>query len=143
IQAEISPELTGVGYIIGPRIAGFLFGGGVLSWFALIPAIKFFGSGFTNPIFPANKIIADMSASEIRSNYIYYIGAGAVTAAGLISLGRSLPTIWSALVAGLRDVRGAGGTGTRRTERDLPMTVVVGGAVACAIAMVVLPQIHI
>ena len=86
IQAEISPELTGVGYIIGPRIAGYLFGGGVLAWFALIPAIKFFGSGFTTPIFPANKLIADMSASELRSNYIYYIGAGAVTAAGLISL---------------------------------------------------------
>src|SRR5437899_854480 len=73
IQAEISPELTGVGYIIGPRIAGYLFGGGVLAWFALIPAIKFFGSGFTTPIFPVNKLIADMSASEIRSNYIYYI----------------------------------------------------------------------
>ena len=113
IQAEISPELTGVGYIIGPRIAGYLFGGGVLAWFALIPAIKFFGSGFTTPIFPANKLIADMSASEIRSNYIYYIGAGAVTAAGLISLGRTLPTIWQALVAGLRDFRGSG-SATRR-----------------------------
>ncbi|MDB4877194.1 MAG: peptide transporter [Gemmatimonadetes bacterium] len=144
IQAEISPELTGVGYIIGPRVAGYLFGGGVLSWFALIPAIKFFGSGFTTAIFPANKLIADMSASEIRSNYIYYIGAGAVTAAGLISLGRTMPTIWQALVAGLKDFRGAGdGDNTRRTERDLPMIVVVGGALACGIAMVVLPQIHI
>jgi uncharacterized oligopeptide transporter (OPT) family protein len=144
IQAEISPELTGVGYIIGPRIAGYLFGGGVLSFFALIPAIKFFGSGFTTAIFPANKLIADMSASEIRSNYIYYIGAGAVTAAGLISLARTVPTIWQALVAGLKDFRGASvGDTTRRTERDLPMIVVVGGALACGIAMVVLPQIHI
>jgi len=144
IQAEISPELTGVGFIIGPRIAGYLFGGGVLAWFALIPAIKFFGSGFTTPIFPAGKLIADMSASEIRSNYIYYIGAGAVTAAGLISLGRTLPTIWQALVAGLRDF-GATGAGdeTRRTERDMPMIVVVAGAALCGIAMVVLPQIHI
>ncbi len=144
IQAEISPELTGVGYIIGPRIAGYLFGGGVLAWFALIPAIKFFGSGFTAPIFPANKLIADMSASEIRSNYIYYIGAGAVTAAGLISLARTLPTIWQALVAGLQDFKGGGATSrTRRTERDMPMTVVIGGAALCALAMVVLPQIHI
>src|SRR5437899_141199 len=144
IQAEISPELTGVGYIIGPRIAGYLFGGGVLAWFALIPAIKFFGSGFTTPIFPVNKLIADMSASEIRSNYIYYIGAGAVTAAGLISLARTLPTIWQALVAGLQDFRGTGTSErTRRTERDMPMSVVLGGAVLCAIAMVVLPQIHI
>jgi putative OPT family oligopeptide transporter len=144
IQAEISPELTGVGFIIGPRIAGYLFGGGVLAWFALIPAIKFFGSGFTTPIFPAGKLIADMSASEIRSNYIYYIGAGAVTAAGLISLGRTLPTIWQALVAGLRDFSARGeGNQTRRTERDLPMIVVVAGAALCGIAMVVLPQIHI
>lgn len=144
IQAEISPELTGVGYIIGPRIAGYLFGGGVLAWFALIPAIKFFGSGFASPIFPANKLIADMSASEVRSNYIYYIGAGAVTAAGLISLARTLPTIWQALVAGLRDVRGGGAASrTRRTERDMPMTVVLGGAALCAAAMVLLPQIHI
>ena len=144
IQAEISPELTGVGYIIGPRIAGYLFGGGVLSWFALIPAIKFFGSGFAAPIFPANKLIADMSASEVRSNYIYYIGAGAVTAAGLISLGRTLPTIWQALVSGLKDFRGtAGGAQTERTERDMPMSVVVVGAALCGIAMVVLPQIHI
>ena len=144
IQAEISPELTGVGYIIGPRIAGYLFGGGVISWFALIPSIKFFGSGFTTAIFPANKLIADMTASEIRSNYIYYIGAGAVTAAGIISLARSLPTIWHALVAGLRDFRGsASGDEVARTERDLPMSVVVVGALLCGIAMVVLPQIHI
>jgi len=144
IQAEISPELTGVGFIIGPRVAGYLFGGGVLAWFALIPAIKFFGSGFTTPIFPAGKLIADMSASDIRSNYIYYIGAGAVTAAGLISLGRTLPTIWQALVAGLRDFGGRGqGNHARRTERDMPMIVVVVGAALCGIAMVVLPQIHI
>ncbi|HEY4130780.1 MAG TPA: oligopeptide transporter, OPT family, partial [Gemmatimonadaceae bacterium] len=144
IQAEISPELTGVGFIIGPRIAGYLFGGGVLAWFALIPAIKFFGSGFTTPIFPANKLIADMSASDVRSNYIYYIGAGAVTAAGLISLARTLPTIWQALVAGLGDFKGTNNADrTRRTERDMPMTVVLGGALFATVAMVVLPQIHI
>jgi uncharacterized oligopeptide transporter (OPT) family protein len=85
-----------------------------------------------------------MSASEIRSNYIYYLGAGAVTSAGLISLGRTLPTIWHALIAGLRDFSARGeGNQTRRTERDMPMIVVVAGAVLCGIAMVVLPQIHI
>ena len=144
IQAEISPELTGVGYIIGPRIAGYLFGGGFLAFFALIPAIKFFGSGFASPIFPATTLIADMSASDIRANYIYYIGAGAVTAAGLISLGRTIPTIWQALVAGLKDFRSVhAGAQTRRTERDMPMSVVVIGTVLCGVAMVVLPQIHI
>src|SRR5471030_579241 len=74
IQAEISPELTGVGYIIGPRIAGYLFAGGVLSFFVLIPAIKLFGEGLTAPIFPANVLIRDMSAMQVRANYVYYMG---------------------------------------------------------------------
>jgi putative OPT family oligopeptide transporter len=144
IQAEISPELTGVGYIIGPRISGYLFGGGVLSFFVLAPAIKFFGSALTTPVAPATKLIADMSAMDIRANYIYYIGAGGVTAAGLISLARSMPTIVQALFGGLRDVRGGeGAADTRRTQRDLPMSIVLVGTLVIAIAMVLLPQIHI
>jgi putative OPT family oligopeptide transporter len=144
IQAEISPELTGVGYIIGPRIAGYLFAGGMLSFFCLIPAIKLFGAGLAEPIFPASILIKDMTAMQVRSNYVFYIGAGAVTAAGLISLARSLPTIWSALVAGLGDFRGVkSGDNVPRTDRDLPMGVVIVGAVVCLVAMVVLPQIGI
>ncbi|HUQ44995.1 MAG TPA: oligopeptide transporter, OPT family [Gemmatimonadaceae bacterium] len=144
IQAEISPELTGVGYIIGPRIAGFLFAGGVLSYFCLIPAIKLFGAGLTEPIFPATILIKDMTAGQVRSNYVFYIGAGAVTAAGLISLAKGLPTIWGALVAGLGDFRGTkSGEGTARTDRDLPMSVVLFGTLSCLAAMVFLPQIGI
>ncbi len=144
IQSEISPELTGVGYIIGPRIAGYLFAGGLLSFFCLIPAIKLFGAGLTAPIFPASMLIKDMTAMQVRSNYVFYIGAGAVTAAGLISLGRTLPTIWSALVSGLGDFRGVkSGDDVPRTDRDLPMGVVIVGTVLCLIAMVVLPQIGI
>jgi putative OPT family oligopeptide transporter len=144
IQAEISPELTGVGYIIGPRIAGYLFAGGVLSFFCLIPAIKLFGAGLAEPIFPATILIKDMTAAQVRSNYVFYIGAGAVTAAGIISLGKGLPTIWSALLAGLGDFRGAKrDEGVARTERDLPMGVVMLGTLLCLVAMVVLPQIGI
>jgi putative OPT family oligopeptide transporter len=144
MQAEISPELTGVGYIIGPRIAGYLFAGGMLSFFCLIPAIKLFGAGLAEPIFPASILIKDMTAMQVRSNYVFYIGAGAVTAAGLISLARTLPTIWSALVAGLGDLRGSkADAAVARTDRDLPMGVVLVGALACLAAMVVLPQIGI
>ncbi|MEO8619852.1 MAG: oligopeptide transporter, OPT family, partial [bacterium] len=144
IQAEISPELTGVGYIIGPRIAGYLFGGGLLSFFVLIPAIKLFGAGLSEPIFPATQLIRDMNAMDVRGKYVYYIGAGAVTAAGLISLARTLPTIWSSLVSGLGDFRGVKtGDDVPRTDRDLPMGVVVVGALLCLVAMVVLPQIGI
>ena len=144
IRAEISPELTGVGYIIGPRVGGYLFAGGMLSFFVLIPAIKLFGAGLTAPIFPATILIADMTPMQVRANYVFYIGAGAVTAAGLISLGRALPMIAQAMVAGFGDIRGTGGTGTvLRTERELPMVYVVGGVVVLTAAMVLLPQIGI
>ena len=144
ISAEVSPELLGVGYIIGPRIAGYLFAGGMLSFFCLIPAIKLFGAGLASPIFPATKLIGDMNAMEVRANYVYYIGAGAVTCAGLISLGRGLPTIWGALKSGLGDFTGArSGENVPRTERDLPMGLVLVGVLLCLVAMVVLPQIGI
>ena len=144
IQAEVSPELTGVGYIIGPRIAGYLFAGGVLSFFCLIPAIKLFGAGLAEPIFPATALIRDMSAMDVRGKYVYYIGAGAVTCAGLISLARGLPTIWGALVSGLGDFRGAKSDEiVARTDRDLPMGVVLVGTLLCLAAMVLLPQIGI
>ncbi|MEP6692885.1 MAG: oligopeptide transporter, OPT family, partial [Gemmatimonadaceae bacterium] len=145
IRSEISPELTGVGYIIGPRIAGYLFAGGCLSFFVLIPAIKFFGGGLTTVIAPATTLISGMDAMAIRANYVYYIGAGAVTAAGLISLLRTLPTIVRAIAGGIGDVRSAvaGGSGVRRTQRDLPIGLVLGMVVILAIAMIVLPQIGI
>ena len=76
ISAEVSPELMGVGYIIGPRIAGYLFAGGTLAYLVLIPAIKLFGSGLTKPIFAETKLIADMSPGEVRANFVFYIGAG-------------------------------------------------------------------
>ena len=147
MRAEISPELTGVGYIIGPKISGYLFAGGVLSFFVLIPAIKLFGAGLTSPIFPSvQALIADMDPMTIRANYVYYIGAGAVTAAGIISLVKAMPTIWQALVGGLGGFRSTGdvsGDATIRTQRDLPMTVVIVGVVLAMLAMVILPQIGI
>ena len=149
MQVEVSPELTGVGYIIGPKVASYLFGGGLIAYFVLIPAIKLFGAGLTAPMFPAIVPISEMSAAQVRSNYVFYIGAGAVTAAGLINLARVLPTIVRALVAGLGGVtRGSTGRTTAdglvpRTMQDLPMSVVVIGVVLCIVAMVLLPQIGI
>ena len=145
IRAEISPELTGVGYIVGTRIAGYLFAGGCLSYFVLIPAIKLFGGGLTAPVFPADQLIADMDATAVRANYVFYIGAGAVTAAGIISLARALPTIARALAGGLRQFRSgaAEASRARRTDRDLSLGLVLGGAVVLTAAMVVLPQIGI
>jgi putative OPT family oligopeptide transporter len=144
IQMEISPELAGVGYIIGPKIAGYLFGGGLLSYFVLIPAIKLFGEGLTAPIFPGTVPISEMGPAQVRGNYVFYIGAGAVTAAGLISLARSVPTIWSALRAGLGDIRGTkGSAGTARTARDLPMGFVLAGTLALVLVTAFVPPLGI
>src|SRR5687768_8644684 len=120
IHLENNPALLGVGYIIGPYISAIMLGGGVLSYLILIPLIKFFGEGLTSPLAPAvGGKIADMSPGQIRGEYILYIGAGAVTAAGIISLGRSLPTIWHGLKSGLADLRGsstASAEGVDRTD---------------------------
>jgi len=95
VAVEISPELLGVGYIIGPAIAGLMAGGGVLAYLVLIPMIKYFGAGLAGPLAPGTKLISAMSPGDVRGAYVLYIGAGAVAAAGIISLFRSLPVIWS------------------------------------------------
>ena len=145
ISAEVSPELLGVGYIIGPRIAGYLFAGGCLAYLVLIPAIKLFGSGLTQPIFAESKLISEMSPGEVRANFVFYIGAGAVAAAGIIALIRSLPTIVSAFRSGFQDLRGSlGSTASRlRTDIDLPIWVTPVGAVLLALVLTFLPQLAV
>lgn len=135
LAAEISPELLGVGYIIGPRIAAAMAGGGVLAYMVLIPMIQFFGSVSGVIIPPGKTPISGMSASDIRSAYILYIGAGAVTAGGLISLARALPTIWRSLGAGLADLGvkrdpQAPTTEVLRTDRDISLKWVAIGVLA-------------
>jgi putative OPT family oligopeptide transporter len=145
ISAEVSPELLGVGYIIGPRIAGYLFSGGCLAYLVLIPAIKLFGSGLTRPIFAETKLIADMSPGEVRANFVFYIGAGAVASAGIIALLRALPTIIGAFRSGFQDLRGSvGGAAARlRTDLDLPVWITPVGAIALALLLTALPQLAV
>ncbi|MEO8260209.1 MAG: oligopeptide transporter, OPT family, partial [Acidobacteriota bacterium] len=144
VAAEISPELLGVGYIIGPRIASTMCAGGVLAYLVLIPAIKFFGSGLPTALAPGTVPIGEMGPDDIRGAYVLYIGAGAVAAGGIISLLRSLPTIWSSLLEGLKDFRGgaAAHTSRLRTERDLSMKVVVFGSLALIVAIMLAPALH-
>jgi len=140
VAAEISPELLGVGYIIGPRIASIMCAGGVLAYLVLIPAIKFFGRA-AGVVPPGTMPIADMAPDEVRGAYVLYIGAGAVAAGGIISLVRSLPTIWQGLRGGLADLqRQRAATAARarlRTDQDLSLKVVAGGCVAL-VAMIML-----
>ncbi len=144
INGEITPELLGVGYIIGPKIAGVMVAGGVLSWLVLIPLITVIGSGLPAPFPPETvKLIADMSPSEIWSRYIRYIGAGAVTFGGIITLIKTLPTIVSAFrdsMADLRQNRSGNNTEKSRTEKDLPLTWVLIGSVVLVVLMSVLPN---
>jgi len=146
VGAEISPELLGVGYIIGPRIASVMCAGGVLAYLLLIPLIRFFGDAIGDaPLAPGRIPIADMSHGQIRDAYVLYIGAGAVAAGGLISLARALPTIWSGLRSGLRDMRAARGAqagATLRTDQDLSMRWVLIGIFALVIAIVAFPQLE-
>ncbi len=134
VSVEVSPELLGVGYIIGPRIAAIMCAGGVLAYLVLIPMIKFFGAALAAPLAPeATALIKDMSPGAIRNAYVLYIGAGAVAAGGIISVFRSLPIIWHGIRGGLRDLsstKTAEAAATPRTDRDLSMKIVLIGIVA-------------
>ncbi|HEX8774315.1 MAG TPA: oligopeptide transporter, OPT family [Pyrinomonadaceae bacterium] len=143
VAANITPDLLGVGYIIGPRVASMMVGGGFLSALVLVPIIKFFGAGYTEPLFPVTgggPLISSMSAGQVQDLYIRYIAAGAVAAGGIISLVRSLPMIVGAFVSTIggfgEGKRGTGrGASVPRTERDMPMTFVLGGIVILAFAI--------
>jgi len=142
VSGEITPEYLGVGYIIGPRIAGVLVAGGVLSYLVLIPLITFIGDMLPDILKPGAGLIKDMSPSQIRLGYVRYIGAGAVAAAGLITLIRTLPTIISAFresFKSLKDIKA--GIAPSRLERDIPITYVIVGSLALVLIVALLPQL--
>ncbi|UPT72881.1 MAG: oligopeptide transporter, OPT family [Elusimicrobiota bacterium] len=145
IAGEVSPELVGVGYIIGTRISCVMVAGGILASWVLIPAIKLFGDGLTEPLFPATKLIRDMSPAEVWKSYILYIGAGAVAAGGIISLFQALPTIYASLKSGLKDIMAGGGklasSVKSRHEDDLPNWVVVAGSAILILVIAATPSL--
>lgn len=145
VSAEVSPELLGVGYIIGLRTAAIMVAGGVLSSFVLIPMIALFGGNLTEPLFPAKTLIKDMSIHDIWRNYVLYIGAGAVAAGGIISLFQSLPTIVHGAKSGLASVFGDKSKEEvkDRTQDDLPFSFVVIGTVVMVVALWFAPALHI
>jgi uncharacterized oligopeptide transporter (OPT) family protein len=147
LSMEISPELLGVGYIIGPRVAGITFAGGVLSFLVLIPMIRFFGEGMTTPLLsPEGTLIRDMGPDEIHRAYVLYIGAGAVAAGGLISLIRSMPSIVEAFRRSVRTFlasRKGAVVDVPRTEQDLPISVVVGGSALLVVLIWLSPPLHV
>jgi putative OPT family oligopeptide transporter len=151
LNIDISPEYLGVGYVIGPRIAGTMFAGGVLSWLVLLPLLSILGAYITVPFPPihpnfANNpatgqpfLISEMGPGQLWSAYIRYIGAGAVLASGLLTLGRTMPTIVSSAVEGLRGFGGTSGAAPLRTERELSMKTVLVGTLAIALFLTLAP----
>ncbi len=142
-RAAITSEYLGVGYIIGPRVSGILFAGGIISWLVIMPAIKFYGQlSHDVPIYPSTIPIPLMSPDDIWKSYIRPMAAGAVAAAGLITLLRTMPTIISALRSGLKDVRAEGAgqaISSSRIDLEVPMrTVVIGSIVIVAMIWVLL-----
>jgi putative OPT family oligopeptide transporter len=144
VGVEVNPALLGVGYVIGPRIASIMCAGGVLAYLVLIPTIAYFGGGETTPAIPPGTTpIRGMSPNAIRGDYILYIGAGAVAAGGIISLFRSLPTIWHGLKGGLSDLRGGQEASARtpRTDQDISMKYVLAGIIALIAMIMAFPQL--
>lgn len=139
---DVLPALTGVGYICGLKISSYIFAGGILGWFVLIPLITLFG--IDNLIVPGTAAISELGPSGIWSSYIRYIGAGAVAAGGIISLVKSLPMIIKTFSKAIKGL-GKGNTGntTLRTERDLPMQVVLAGSLVIALIIWILPSIPV
>ncbi len=146
VSVEISPELLGVGYIIGFRIASIMGAGGVLSYLVLIPMIKFFGESLPAPLAPGTMLIADMTPDDIRGAYVLYIGAGAVATGGLVSMVQAFPAIWHGLKAGFAGFTGKSekiaAADMPRTERDLSTKVVVIGLVVLMALITLAPSLH-
>jgi len=144
VGIDTLPALLGVGYIIGPRIAALMLAGGLLGWLVIIPIIDTFGAGIPYAIFPAQKtLIAYMSPGDIWNSYLRYIGAGAVAAGGLISLIKSLPTIWASFKKAVVKFSAKGGTAELRTDIDLSPKIILPSLLVIALLIWLLPQVKV
>lgn len=142
ISGSFTPELLGVGFIVGPRIAAIMFGGGALAWLVLIPILNLWAGD--QVIYPGTIPVSEMASGEIWSAYVRYIGAGAVGFGGIITLIKSLPTIWESARLGFTQISGqAESKAVPRTDRDIPFKWVIMGSIAAAIAIWLWPGIPV
>ena len=147
VGLEATPALIGVGYILGYRVSAIMVAGGLLSWLGLIPIIAHFGEALTTPMFPQDPntgvLIRQMSAGQIWTNYVRYIGAGAVATAGIVAVIRNLPIMYSSLMASLKGLRSSSTTSASggRLARDLNPALVFGGAGAVVLFLALVPSV--
>lgn len=144
-STEVYPALMGVGYICGPKISSYMFAGGILGWFVLIPAITLFGANTV--LYPGSVTISEIYAADgaggIWSFYIRYIGAGMVAAGGIISLIKSFPLIVMTFSDAMKGMKGGPKQSAKRTDKDINMKFVIGGIAILIIAMWLMPQIPV
>ena len=145
LSAEIYPALISVGYICGARISSYMFAGGLIGWFVLIPAIVIFGKDIT--MYPASVSISELyaggGASAIWSNYIKYIGAGAVSAAGIISLVKTLPLIIATFIGAMKSISKSGSASNERTAQDLDIRLVLGAIAVLILGIWLVPAVPV
>ena len=143
---DLSPALFGVGYILGPRVATIMVGGGLLAWLVIIPGIAIWGESLTAPFYPeTEQLIRDMSPSRIWTRYVRYIGAGAVATAGIITLARTVPVMIESFKIGAGELEqrvAHGATNTiPRTGMDLPLKFVGAALVMIILVMTLFPPV--
>lgn len=141
IGMDVLPALLGVGYICGAKVSSYLLAGGVVGWFVLMPLIAMFGADMT--VFPADVPISQLSADGLWSNYIRYIGAGAVAAGGIMSLVKNLPLIAKTFRQALKGYGSKGKSEDGRLGKDIPMNIVILGVGIMAIAMWLIPAVPV
>lgn len=143
---DLSPALFGVGFILGPRVAAIMVGGGALAWLVIIPILAYWGEGMNTPLYPeAEQLIRDMSPAAIWTRYVRYIGAGAVATAGIITLAKTIPTMLQSFKIGAEQLRNRldakALAAIPRTSRDLPLKTVIIGVVSIVAVMALVPQV--
>ncbi len=145
IGADVLPALLGVGFIIGPTISAYMLGGAVIGWFGLIPLISNIGSMGDIIMYPASVPIKELGYWGIWDNYIRYVGAGAVAFGGVFSLIKSLPLIIQTFKDAMKDYSSGGATqgSGKRTEKDMPLKLVLIGTLVVVLAMMMLPIIPV
>lgn len=146
IGTQIYPAVLSVGYICGPRIASYMFSGGVLSWLVFIPLIVMFGEGIV--MYPEvsrtiGEVFSESGARGIWDSYIRYIGAGALAAGGIISLIRSLPTIIGTFKDAVKSISVKNSNNSERTEKALDMRLVIGSIILLTLLVWLIPVIPV
>jgi putative OPT family oligopeptide transporter len=143
IGANAYPSLIGVGYLIGTKISGVMLAGGLLAWIVIIPIITFFGQQAGTPIFPSSATVVELGAWGIWTDYIQYIGAGALTIGGLFEFFKALPVVSDAVKGALAQFKEKAAKVTDRTDKDISMVFIVITFVVIILLMAVLPQVPV